>query len=92
MNNASKNDLDTVVITKTSSQSDTKTNKDYKVVKDVYSNHNKSKLDELPLWAKILISCILILVVIGVVIGSAFAIVAVNNMNATAPTILSDLF
>ncbi len=59
---------------------------DYTIlVKDVYTYQSKSKIDQLPKWAKIAIAVVLVLVAIGAVVGGAFAINAVANMTQ-APT------
>ncbi|WP_052663075.1 hypothetical protein [Mycoplasmoides pirum] len=88
MNNNNNLETELVVVSKKfdenslTSQVD---NKDYKIVKDVYNYQSKSKLDELPLWAKILIACVLILIAIGAIVGGAFAINAVSNLVPQEP-------
>ena len=48
-------------------------------IEKVYTYQSGSKIEKLPKWAKILISCGLVLLAVGSVVGGAFAIKAVRD-------------
>ncbi|WP_036498687.1 hypothetical protein [[Mycoplasma] testudinis] len=53
----------------------------FQIVDKIYQYQSHSKLDRLPTWSRILISIVLIIILIGLVVGGAFAIKAVNDKN-----------
>ncbi|MDC4163420.1 hypothetical protein [Mycoplasma bradburyae] len=55
------------------------TNKD-NTHNEVYEYQSKSKLDNLSLWSKVFIIILLVLICIGAIIGTVFAITAAKEM------------
>ncbi|QZX48855.1 hypothetical protein [Mycoplasma sp. E35C] len=54
-------------------------NKTEKTHNEVYQYQSNSKLDKLPLWSKILIIIFLVLLCVGAIVGSVYAIITANH-------------